>query len=235
MWKGRIGMRKFTSHQKFNEDKTYRYFPGISIAKMFGDHQLVKLIAEVKEDMERSGHFEQFVFLPKSSYHMTICDLLTYNDLDTNLKFKEFELKNEKDPLRLDRYVSALLGTEEFPLNVVMKVKAIKERKLSLIPYSEEDATKLAQFRKRMGETLKIFMDPGYQFHISLSYQLFSLDENEQRALGHFMCELNDKYLHRFTKIAIDTATLVAFNDMYQFREPSLGREDLGCSYNWKR
>ena len=54
------------------------------------------------------------------------------------------------------------------------------------------------------------------------------LSNEEELIINNFMQELNDKYLNEFDDIEINVATLVAFNDMSEFRELSLGRKNLG-------
>jgi len=221
-------MHKLKSHNKFNLDKSYKYFPGLTIIKLFNDEDLIKLIISLKRDMEQSGYFNKFVFLPEDSYHMTVCDLITFNDLKTNKNFKRFPLKNETNIDLIDQYVYKLLKSDEFVLNVKMKLVKITSRKIHLQPKTKEDNLKLKLFRKKICEKLKIKLSDSYIFHISLTYRLFDLTVDEKEKLNSFLDTLNSKYINKFSDIDIDIANLAIFNDMSEYRKLLMGRKKLG-------
>lgn len=214
--------------QKFNENKSYKFFPGNSIIKIISDEKLLNLIKKVKNEMESSNLFDKYIFLPEDSYHVTICDLLTYEDLKTNLSYKNFGINKDEDINFIDKRIIEELSNINFNLKVRMRVKNIKPKRLSLEPKTIEDYNILNEFRKKVYSKLNLVMNESYKFHCSLSYQLQELSNEEELIINNFMQELNDKYLNEFDDIEINVATLVAFNDMSEFRELSLGRKNLG-------
>lgn len=221
-------MYNLKSLYKFNIDKKYKYFPGLSIIKTFDDEELIRQIITIKKEMENFKYFQKFVFLPEDSYHMTVCDLVTFNDLNTNINYKDFPLKDETDYDLIDKYVFNTLQNEEFGLDVKMKPIKITSTKIMLSPKTEEDRLTLDNFRKKVYDKLNLLFNESYKFHISLTYKLIELSENEKNELGLYLDTLNKKYLDKISDIKIDIANLVVFNDMSEFRKLSKGRENLG-------
>ena len=102
--------------QKFNENKSYKFFPGNSIIKIISDEKLLNLIKKVKNEMESSNLFDKYIFLPEDSYHVTICDLLTYEDLKTNLSYKNFGINKDEDINFIDKRIIEELSNINFNL-----------------------------------------------------------------------------------------------------------------------
>lgn len=216
------------SISKFNEDKTYKYFPGSSIVKMLDDKKTLDNIYSIVDDMKKSNLFEKFVFLPTNSYHMTVCDLVTYLDILENENYLNLVIdKNQKYEM-IDSDILNKLKDYDFNLNVEMKVVEINYKQILLSPNTENDSKTIRQFREYIYNTLGIKIKDNYNFHISLTYKLFELNETEKNDIKKFLEKLNAKYLNKFDKIRIDKPTLVAFNDMSDFRKICKGREGLG-------
>lgn len=221
-------MKKLKSHDKFEMDKTYRYFPGIAIIKPFDEASLVSLLIRIRESMKASGCFDKYVFLPASSYHMTVCDIITVKDLRTNPMFSDFELKNETDLSTIDNYVYDQLKGEEYFLDVKMKAVRITAKKIVLEPKTKTDKETLNAFRKKVYRSLNIEMEENYQFHISLAYRLNRLTQEELNSRNTTLKRINQTFISEFGDVTIDSAHLVAFNDMSCFRRISEGRANLG-------
>lgn len=211
--------------EKFNADKTYKYFPGNTIIQFIDD---IDPIINIKETLVKSNLFDKFVFLPNASYHMTVCDLITFNDLKTNPAFSEFVFKEENAIDIIDKKIIDTFKKEVFNLNIEMKPVKIKAKQILLKPNTKEDEDKLKEFRNNIQELLKIKLNPNYNFHISLSYQLKKLTDDEQQQIDEFLEDLNADHLSNIGTIKIDQPILAAFNDMYEYRLLSKGRKELG-------
>ena len=203
------------SHEKFNLDRTYKYFPGVAIIHFVKDNNLIELLSSLKDDMIQSNLFDKYVFLPKSSYHMTLSDLLIYN---------QSHLAEENN---IDKYVYKKLSQDLFEINVWMEVTRISARKVHLIPKTKEDKHVLDEFRKVVSKKLNIHFDDTYKFHISLSYQLDNRTEEEKNEIEIFLEQFNKNYLDSFNPILINFGELVVFNDMAEFKNIKDGRSTL--------
>lgn len=219
---------------KFNIDKTFKYFPGNTVIHVINDLNVIKTITEISNEFIDSNLFEKFVFLPIRSYHMTVCDLITFNDLSTNPHFSEFIFKDEQTIEDIDHKIKKYLQTEEFELNVNLIPVEIKAKQILLKPKTKQDELKLNAFRSNLEEKLKIKLNPNYNFHISLSYQLEQLSTLEQLQIDELLEIVNDKYLRSIGTINVNKPILAVFNDMYEYRLLSKGRKGLGYNGNSK-
>jgi len=209
------------SLEKFYENKSYKYFPGCSIVKNFDDEILIETITDIRNEMIESKLFDNYVFLKPSSYHMTVCDLYTY---DTNkiINFDEIEMK--------DKEVLSKLSKINYNLNVEMEMFDISDKKILLRPKTNNSKHTLNVFRDNVYTSLGIKNDENYVFHISLTYKI---EENEQiktEKIKDFMKKLTNKYREKLQRIMIDKPVLTVFNDMSEFRDINLGRKNLGLT-----
>ncbi len=223
-------MTKPQANDKFYSSKRYKFFPGIAIVHMIDDPVLINQLKAIAQSMHASGCFSHYVFLPEKTYHMTVADLITYKDLQTNGMFSDFPYKHETSLKAIDAYVKRVLGQSKFQLDVRMKPKKITSRKIVLTPASRDDERKLHDFRNKVYKTLHIEPDPRYQFHISLTYRLHALNDKDQVAMDVFLDSINARYLTLLPTVVVKTAELVAFNDMADYRNIELGRHNLGVS-----
>lgn len=215
---------------KFYSNKSYRYFPGCAIIKFLTNPEQIKIIIDLKREMEESGKFEKFIFLPENSYHMTVSDLVTYCNMHENDFFANFIFKEETNFDKIDQKIMDVLKQEFFQLNVKMVPEKIIAKQIRLQPKTKEDQEKLIQFRRKIHELLGLKMNEGYKFHISLTYQLFEITEEEKQDIDRFLQVLSQKYLGLLKEFEIDIATLVAFNDMAEYKLLSGGRVNLGVT-----
>lgn len=213
---------------KFNKDKTYAYFPGNTIIHFIDDPEQISLLSAISNEMSKNALFEKYVLLPASSYHMTVCDILTYVDLFANPVFANFAHKDARSIADIDRLVLEDLGKSVFDLNVKMTPVAIKPKRVQLQPKTEEDAEKLRVFREAVSKKIGFALNPNYTFHISLSYQLQELNDSEKAEMDEFMEQLNEKYLSSFGDVNVNLAHFTLFNDMSAFGLYHEGREKLG-------
>jgi hypothetical protein len=210
---------------KFHADKTYKYFPGVAIIHFISNPRIKYLLSKMSKEMKDSTLFNKYVFLPEESYHSTISDLLTYNDLSTNPTFKSFPLKEESKFSVIDKFVLQQMQNSTFNLNINMRISEITDRKVRIEPKTEEDKRKLDKFRFKVANGINIPFDDSYQFHISLTYQLFHRTESEKNQIGNFLNNLNEKYLNSFGSFNIDIVDLVIFDSMKEFKNITMVRE----------
>ncbi len=211
--------------EKFYENKDYKYFPGNTIIHFLDNKAQIEIISQIKEEMEANRLFEKFIFLPKSSYHMTVCDVLTYNTLTEESRYKK-----TSNLLEIDQQIAHFLEKTSYHLDIKMIPKKIKAKKIVLEPKTEVDAKKLSDFREFVANRTGIQLPENYTFHISLAYQLMELDEKEKEEMDRFLQSINQKYLHLIQEINVDKVDFVLFNDMYAYGFLENGRKELGIT-----
>lgn len=211
--------------EKFYENKDYKYFPGNTIIHFLDNKEQIEIIAKIKEEMEANPLFEKFIFLPKSSYHMTVCDVLTYNTLTESDRYKK-----TSNLLEIDQQIARFLEKTSYDLDIKMVPKKIKAKKIVLEPKTELDAKKLSNFREFVATRTGIQLPENYTFHISLAYQLMELDEQEKKEMDQFLQSINQKYLHLIQEINVHKVDFVLFNDMYAYDFLENGRAKLGIT-----
>ena len=209
--------------EKFYKNKEFKYFPGNTIIHILDNREQIKIISGIREEMESNPLFKKFIFLPAESYHMTVCDILTYQTMSE-------EHLTIKDICTVDRKIASVLGHTSYDLNIKMIPKKIKAKKIVLEPKTEADAKKLADFRALVAEKTGIQLPTDYTFHISLAYQLMELTERESSEMDKFLIYLNQKYLHLIEEIDVKKADFVLFNDMYAYGLFENGRSLLGVA-----
>lgn len=209
--------------EKFYENKDFKYFPGNTIIHILDNREQIKLISKIREEMEENPLFNKFIFLPATSYHMTVCDILTYNTT-------EEENPTIKDICVVDQRIASVLENTSYDLNIKMIPKKIKAKKIVLEPKTAEDAKKLADFRAFVAMKTGIQLPKSYTFHISLAYQLMELTEQESLKMDQFLNYLDQKYLHLIKEIDVKKADFVLFNDMYAYGLFEKGRSQLGIT-----
>ena len=221
-------MKKPQANDKFYPDKSYRYFPGVAIIHGMLDDAFQQQLETITHAMKQSSLFDSFVFLKPASYHMTVADLITYKHLQSNGIYQHFPLKDANRISQLDAHVQDVLGKTTFPLDITMVPVKITSRKVLLEPKTDEDAEKLKDFRAMLYEKLKIEPNGNYQFHVSLTYRLYELSEDQRAELDAYLETLNEEYLKQLKPLHVKHAELMAFNDMAEFRNIERGRDCLG-------
>ncbi len=217
--------------EKFYENKEYKYFPGNTIIHFLDNKDQIKIICELKKEMEKNSLFEKFVFLPENSYHMTVCDIVTYKNLKDDNKYK---FDSSSNLYNMDKQIASFLKDTIYDLNIKMVPKKIKAKKIVLEPKTDLDAKKLSEFRSFVASKIGIQLPNNYTFHISLAYQLKELNEKETEEMDKFLEILNNKYLHLLNEINVNKAYFVLFNDMYAYGLIENGRLNLGVTNKYQ-
>ena len=212
------------SLKKFDLDGKPIYFPGQTIVNNFVDPKLNELLKEISDNFKTLSFANKFAYLPKNSYHMTLCDLIVFNNLKEDNKYPA-EIKALESLEETDYYIINKLKDLEYPKDVKITIDYIAENKVYIKGYHEEDLEKLKAFRKKTLEFLKIKYNEDYKFHISLNYSLYHLTDEENKELNELLVRLNDQYKDKFPIITLDNIILAFYNDMMNFTDYKKGRK----------
>jgi hypothetical protein len=213
-----------TTLEKFNKNKTMKYFPGVSIVNNFNGTTIMPLLAVWKQKLLSCSFSNKLVFLPEDSYHMTVADIVTYNNLDKT----KSHLFNKREINAMDVKIISLISDINRELNVELTAEYFTQTAIYLKPKSAEDYNILNTFRKNIFDRLGFPHDPDYRFHISISYMLEELDDTELHELEILRKSYTKDLYENLKSIAIIKPELTLFNDMSEFRSYEQGRKNLG-------
>jgi hypothetical protein len=206
--------------QKFELDKSMKYFPGVSIVHNIKNDETKDLIKVVLNELKKTSFANKLIFLPEDSYHMTLADIITYNLLDD---FKSNVVKFDTID-HTDRLICQLLENMDMLLNVNMFVDYIDQNAIFLEPKTVDDRKKLESFRREVFLLLGMKYDTSYKFHISLGYTLKDLEHGDLLELEYVRTKIYPIIKKEDIEIPIPDAELTFFEDMSQFTNCKYGR-----------
>lgn len=204
--------------EKFNEDGSLRYFPGATIISFLEESNPMRsLMTEIRNDAEKSSFASNYVFLPPSSFHMTVFDL--YSD------FERYESKwsTKIDPTihaaEIDAFLFNVCQKIPAPDSFLMKVDYVDPNSIRLLPASDETERNLQEYRNRISEETGIRFPnhDSYQYHMTFGYHLF---EGDQKSLVHarrFIAEKTCMLQEKMPTFTIGRPIFCTYSTMKEF------------------
>ena len=176
-------------------------------------------IISLQKNIENFNPEKTYVYLPPSSFHMTLfdcCNLNTKNtnywpsDIDPDMDYKDIAIELNK---RIQNYIFP----EEFNLKLKMFFGGYS---IILEPYSEKDEKILRNCRDKLSSLLKIKFEnhQRYTFHITLAYILRELNQIEIKNLIEFNKQLAFEFRKKIPKITFTKPEMCTFEDMLEFK-----------------
>lgn len=215
--------------QKFNYDKSMKYFPGNTIVHNIVNQSVLQRINEIVDDYKKQSFAEKLVFLPEDSYHMTLCDIIAYQNIKNATEdFRSNIYKG--DITQTDHFIGNILKDIEFPKTIMMSLDYFDLNKIVLKPINQVHKELILGFRRKISEQVSLKLDESYVFHISISYTMEPLTETEKETAEAFFTRLQKRYQVSFPVLVIDQPIFALYNDMSEFRDYKLGRKNLGVA-----
>jgi len=214
---------------KFHADGSARPFPGSSIVCAIdpGAPQF-ELLHGIQQEAKRESFGESLAFLPPSSFHMTVFDLVC----DQVRRPEHWSSRIALDtPLNeVDAELSRLLEPLSFPKDISMKASVVGRLDIGLHvllePAEQELAKELESFRDAVSRATGI-RPPAhetYPFHVTLAYRLRYLSAEQERDLHRFTQRMDASLVETFGILELEPARLVFFEDMFAFPTQRGGR-----------
>lgn len=207
---------------KFESDGGARFFPGNSIVSNLAQQSTQhELLCRMQDDAKRESFGESLTFLPPSSFHMTLFDLVC----DQIRQPEHWSSKIGLDaPLsEVDAQLARWLEPLSFPQRLSMKVDCVGRLEIGLHvllePIDNEVERELRNFREGISRTTGIRHPDHetYPFHITLAYMLRYLTVTQQRDLQRFVSRWDATLAESFGVLDLEPAQLVFFDDMLAF------------------
>lgn len=169
--------------------------------------------------------------LPPSSYHVTLMEGICDANRTAASWPRDLSLQaslDECNDLFWEKLNSACQAAAGLSFQMIIEGWRPLENGISLrvVPATPTDTMRLRLFRDYLSESLQLRhpKHDSYDFHISLTYSLRYLSQDEEMRILEFLQKLGEK-LPRF--IELKSPELCAFDDMFAFRhlcfvEPSI-------------
>lgn len=219
---------------KFNADGTVREFPGNTIACKLAP--LSEAMAEfqwVREQLCICSAASNLGFLPPSSLHMTVFELLC-DQVRSPSRWSQF-LPLDLSLEEIDRFMDARFRCLRLPNAIHVSYAAIElgTAIVARLEPSEADRKMLSQLRDNASMLTGIrFPDhDSYQLHVTMAYLLFELAPAQKRDLAETIRSIDRRLRRSLTAITMGTPQLLFFNDMAAFdsgrikRRPNAGAQ----------
>lgn len=205
-------------NQKFNEDGTFRWFPGNTMICDLSHHRnVMKAIRLIHERYKSLPFASKFVCMPHDSIHMTVFEFVCHFNRDKSHWSAMLELDAPIE--ETDRFFAERLADVEMPDNFTMKLDSVGSGGLLLSPADQAIAACLREFRDRVGQAtgVKFPNHDTYEYHISHSYQLVHLTPEEEAYLTEVRNELTSKIKEVWVTFNTGHVLYTLFKDMSKF------------------
>ncbi|MEM7119100.1 MAG: DUF1868 domain-containing protein [Chloroflexota bacterium] len=207
-------------NQKFHADGTVRAFPGNTIICFCPpDSHTYEQVEWLQAEMKKLPFAHKFGFLPPSSFHMTVMELLC--DQVRVAERWSAGLSLAAPLTEMDAFFMARVPQIEPPAALRMRFKGISQWSLALYlePADEETAVSLRTYRQAVSEKTAVrFSDHDtYEYHISIAYRLYHLTDAEEAELESRLRPLSETLQAQFDLFQPPPPQLTFFDDMFAF------------------
>lgn len=206
------------NEKKFNEDGSFRSFPGNTIVCNLHDQpKVVEDILWIQQEHSKLSFAQKFAWNPPQSFHMTVFELLCHYHRQAPLWSSRMQLDVPLE--ELDRFFAEALEPIEFPEHIAMKVNRLNKTTISVSPYDQETRQRLHEFREQVSLTTGVRFPnhDTYGFHISFGYQLIQMTPEEEEQFKQFQHHLSELLVQRLSSVEMGKAEYTVFEDMTEF------------------
>lgn len=213
---------------KFHPDGTFRHFPGNTVVSMCVDVEpLFSELIWAQEQFKALPFAERFAFLPPSSFHMTVFELLCDQVRDPD--HWSTLVPADAHITEADRILHDAWQKVDPPSEITMEFERIGlglGLTLRLRPKDEEVAGMLKKYRDDLSQATGIRFPnhETYKFHIGLAYNLIPLTDEQRAVFEKTRQAVDERLLERVRYFTLPAPQFVKFHDMSAFY-PDLVRD----------
>lgn len=207
--------------RKFHADRTAKTFPGNTII-CFVDPKVHPTVFEeaswAQTQLMGMGCAEKFGFLPPSSFHMTVIELLT-DEGRTEAKWSS-KLPLDMPLEETDHFFIETLKAVSFDTSFEMSFQFMREQgTIAVAPATEASREKIWAFRRAVAEATGVCVPTfnEYKFHITLAYNLIELEPQDILERDETFARIDKRLLETFGTFVTDPPVLTFFDDMFKF------------------
>ncbi|WP_026339233.1 DUF1868 domain-containing protein [Psychromonas ossibalaenae] len=213
--------------QKFNQNGSVRQFAGNTfVCHIEPENPVFEKLLWAQQTLQKMHCAHKFAFLPASSFHMTLfeglCDQVRVPELwssklplDLPLPEATQKLQQELAPVKdSENYIMVYDAVYNSPVGGTI---------LHLLPADQQCQQALEQSRQQLSELTGIRHADhhSYRFHITLSYKIIELNEDDEKELQQVSRRINQHLSESFGQLSHNPPAFCRFSDMFAF-EPLL-------------
>ncbi len=207
--------------QKFHKDGSLRRFPGNTvICKIPPSLPIYAGLVDAQERFKAADSMGKYVFLPPSSFHMTVieglCDQVRTperwsNKLDLQMPLTE-----------VNQFMLECVASVPCPSSITMCISSrtiLRWLAIVLEPANAKTSQSLQQFREQFSlqTGIRFPNHETYTYHISLAYNLRLLTDAEECMMHGVQQEVQHALSAQYPSIALGEPHLTCFEDMFRF------------------
>ena len=207
--------------RKFNNNGTARSYRGNTVISFVApDSPLGLCVSGVRDMVASSASSLRWTFLPPSSYHMTVIQLLSEAVREPVAWSSRLDLGCSLG--HADKFMASALSEMEPPTALEMRYRDITVRggmAINLDPATPETRVALTGYRDAVADATGVRRPDHdeYVFHVGLAYRVDRLTVDESVDLAATLAAAHDM-LDTGDTFVLAAPELVFFDDMLEFR-----------------
>lgn len=206
------------------------YMGNTVVSDLEPDNPAYPIIADLRETLFNAATAHLFIFLPPSSYHMTV--IRGVNDLVRTSDFWPRDISENADFSLLDERMRTAFASVPTPDGFMMRFYALKitdeDVRISLVPATDAVARALCAYRNRIADVLNLRL-PGhdaYTYHITIAYTLY-LPLAEDKSFLHRLVDGANRALCHRPPFHIGAPYVAYYENMLEFsRERAINKKE---------
>ena len=208
---------------KFKPDGSVREFRGTTIISFVPEGSpLGRCAMQTRDIIADTPAARGYAFLPSSSYHMTVMELLDENEHRADFWSQHLSLgcpleKVDDFMLNTIKTVEPLAGSIEMRFR---NIRAYNGISIQLDPANSQTDRALRAYRNRVSAATGVRKPDHdeYVFHIGLGYRIAKLDHGQTAELETALQKAHNSLTTSRETFLVDAPQLTFFNDMFEFR-----------------
>lgn len=227
---------------KFNPDGTARFFPGNTIiCHVPRPGSLEDHLTEIRAMLTGAAESPAHAFLPASSWHMTIFEVMNFTDRSKERWLPGLDLSADPHACHAEAARRLTAAAPWTPELFHMRATGIAARRtgsltIALEPVDPVETARIRGFRDRIASVLGIRRPDhdSYQFHITLAYRVQPQDDPDWERYATAIARASNFAIERLNDVRLGPAEFCRFESMLAFdRLLYLGRREGDSAPSW--
>ena len=218
-----MGSHGDTAARKFEWDGSPRSFRGNTIiCPVPSSNAAHRILIELQAALRKLSCASSFTFLPETSFHMTLLrgvnnQIRTAGEWPSDIPL-DMPIEHVHSLFR--QRLAGTVFPERFRMKPVELGTAVGgESQLYLEPVDADEAELIAGVRRSIHKKLNHErpLDESYRFHITFSYRIRKLDEDQEAELGRMNRVLFNRFIAELGVFEVGMPVLCRYDDMTAF------------------
>jgi hypothetical protein len=213
---------------KFNEDGSVRHFPGNTfLCHVDTRSSTYKEVLWAQDQLKAMSCAKHYAFLPQASMHMTVfeglCDQIRQSEVWSSKLEADVALEVATEQFQI--WLDAMEAMPKFQMvfdhvhnssngGTLLRIKPANDETKQAIKVCREALSEITGIRHPVHES--------YHFHITLSYKVIHLDDDQQVELEQTCKGIEARLRETFRTLEHGAVEFCVFDDMFEFKPVQL-------------